>query len=88
MKRYEGLFILNAAGKEEALAALDSAADQLRRGLGESARSVERFQVPVAQATTSSLDALTQYSTGEYLLGRMGREENEVLPYFQKAVAL
>jgi eukaryotic-like serine/threonine-protein kinase len=77
-----------AASKEEALAALDSAADKLRRGLGESAQSVERFQVPVAQATTPSLEALKQYSTGEYLLGRTGAEENEVLPYFQKAVQL
>jgi eukaryotic-like serine/threonine-protein kinase len=79
---------VQAAGKEETLAAMDSAADELRRRLGESAQSIERFQVPIAQATTSSLDALRQYSTGEYLLGRMGKEENEVLPFFLRAAEL
>ncbi len=77
-----------AANKEHTLDALDSAATKLRHGLGESAESLERFQVPIAQATTSSLEALKQYSIGEYLLGRMGREENEVLPFFRRAVEL
>lgn len=77
-----------AASKEETLAALDSVSAKLRHGLGESAASLERFQVPIAQATTSSLEALRQYSTGEYLLGRLGKEEIEVLPFFQKAVEL
>ena len=61
---------------------------KLRHDLGESAESLEDFQVPVAQATTSSLEALKQYSIGEFLLGRMGKEENEVLPFFQRALEL
>jgi eukaryotic-like serine/threonine-protein kinase len=77
-----------AGSKAETLAALDAATDKLRYQLGESTQSVERFEVPVAQATTSSLEALKQYSTGEYLLGRVGEEENEVLPFFQRAVEL
>ena len=77
-----------AATKEQTLAALDSASATLRRGLGESTESLERFQVPIAQATTSSLDALKQYSIGEYLLGRIGKEEGEVLPFFQRAAEL
>jgi len=77
-----------AADKEQLLAALDSASAKLRQGLGESAESLERFQVPIAQATTSSLEALQQYSIGEYLLGRMGKEESEVMPFFQRAVEL
>ena len=77
-----------AANKEKTLAALDSASAKLRHSLGESAESLERFQVPIAQATTSSLEALKQYSIGEYLLGRMGKEENEVLPFFQRAAEL
>jgi DNA-binding winged helix-turn-helix (wHTH) protein/Tfp pilus assembly protein PilF len=77
-----------ATTKEKVLAALDSVANRVRQDLGESAESLERFQVPIAQATTSSLDALEQYSTGEYLLGSMGKEENEVLPFFQRALAL
>lgn len=77
-----------AASKEQTLAALDSASAALRRGLGESNESLERFQVPIAQATTSSLEALKQYSIGEYLLGRIGKEEGEVLPFFQRAAEL
>lgn len=77
-----------AATKEQTLAALDSASAMLRRGLGESAESLERFQVPIAQATTSSLEALKQYSIGEYFLGRIGKEEDEVLPFFQRAAEL
>jgi len=77
-----------APGKNDILAALDTAANTLRRGLGESTQSMERFQVPVAQATTSSFEALKAYSTGEYLLGRMGEEQSETLPLFKQAVQL
>ena len=77
-----------AASKEKVLAALDRTADRLRHGLGESAKSVDRFQVPIAQATTSSLEALKAYSIGEYMVGRTGKEETETLPIFQRAVEL
>jgi eukaryotic-like serine/threonine-protein kinase len=77
-----------AASKEKVLAALDSSADKLRHGLGESAKSVGRFEVPIAQATTSSLEALKAYSIGEYMVGRTGKEETETLPMFQRAVEL
>ncbi|MGD0444852.1 MAG: winged helix-turn-helix domain-containing protein [Edaphobacter sp.] len=77
-----------AASKEAVLAALDSTADRLRHDLGESAKSVERFQVPIAQATTSSLEALKAYSIGEDMLGRLGKDEIETLPVFQRAVEL
>ncbi len=77
-----------AASKEKVLAALDATADRVRYGLGESAKSVERFEVPIAQATTSSLEALKAYSIGEYMVGRTGKEETETLPMFQRAVEL
>jgi eukaryotic-like serine/threonine-protein kinase len=77
-----------ASGKEKALGALDSAAAALRHDLGESGKSVERFHVPIAQATTSSLEALKAYSIGEYMVGRTGKEETETLPVFQRAVEL
>jgi DNA-binding winged helix-turn-helix (wHTH) protein/tetratricopeptide (TPR) repeat protein len=48
--------------KEELLGALDTAAGRMRRQLGESSASRERFQTPIAQATTPSLDALRAYS--------------------------
>jgi len=77
-----------ATSKEKLLPALDSTADRLRHSLGESAKSVERFQVPIAQATTSSLEALKAYSIGEHMVGRTGKEETETLPMFQRAVEL
>ena len=77
-----------SASKDQSLGALDAASAKLRQELGESAESLEHFQVPIAQATTSSLEALKQYSIGEFLLGRMGKEENEVLPFFQRAFEL
>jgi DNA-binding winged helix-turn-helix (wHTH) protein/tetratricopeptide (TPR) repeat protein len=74
--------------KDQMLPALDQASESLRKALGESSQSLERFQVPIAQATTSSLEALQQYSIGEYLLGRMGKEESDALPFFERAVEL
>jgi len=77
-----------AVSKEKVLAALDLTADRIRHGLGESAKSVEQYQVPIAQATTSSLEALKAYSIGENMVGRTGKEETETLPIFQRAVEL
>jgi DNA-binding winged helix-turn-helix (wHTH) protein/tetratricopeptide (TPR) repeat protein len=77
-----------AASKEKVLGALDSIADRLRAGLGESAKSVQRFEVPIAQATTSSLEALKAYSIGEDMLGRSNKDETETLPLFQRAIEL
>jgi DNA-binding winged helix-turn-helix (wHTH) protein/tetratricopeptide (TPR) repeat protein len=51
-----------ANSKEEVLGALDEAASRVRKQLGESATSLERFQTPIAQATTPSLEALRDYS--------------------------
>ena len=51
-----------ASSKEEVLRALDTAAARVRGELGESRDSLERFQTPIAQATTPSLDALRAYS--------------------------
>jgi DNA-binding winged helix-turn-helix (wHTH) protein/tetratricopeptide (TPR) repeat protein len=51
-----------ASSKEEVLAALDKAAARVRRQLGESAASLDRYKIPIAQATTASLPALRAYS--------------------------
>ena len=77
-----------AATKEQVLAGLDSIADDLRHKLGESAGSLQRFQVPIAEATTSSLEALKAYSIGEHLLGDLGKEQTETMPLFLRAVEL
>ena len=48
--------------KEEVLSALGKAAAKLREKLGESLASVTKYNQPLAEATTSSLEALQQYS--------------------------
>jgi eukaryotic-like serine/threonine-protein kinase len=53
-----------AADKQGVLTALDKAAKQLRNKLGESLGSIDRYAIPLQEATTPSLDALRAYSMG------------------------
>ena len=76
-----------AHSKEEVFSALDQLTDRVRGQLGESARSVQSFRVPIAEATTPSLEALKAYSLGTAMEAQ-GKQEAEVLPFFQQAVAL
>ena len=55
---------VTAASKEKVLDALGQAASKLRGELGESLASVEKFDLPLEQATTSSLEARQAYSLG------------------------
>jgi eukaryotic-like serine/threonine-protein kinase len=55
---------VTADGKEKVLPALSNAASDLRSKLGESQATLETYDVPLAQATTSSLEALQTYSQG------------------------
>jgi serine/threonine protein kinase/tetratricopeptide (TPR) repeat protein len=57
---------VTAAVKEKVLDALGEAASKLRGELGESLATVQKFDVPLEQATTSSLEALKAYSRGDY----------------------
>jgi eukaryotic-like serine/threonine-protein kinase len=75
-----------AAAKEKVLDALGIAASKLRGKLGESLATVQKFDAPLAQATTSSLEALKEYTLG----GKAYREKGDTaaLPYHQRAVQL
>jgi tetratricopeptide (TPR) repeat protein len=53
-----------AASKEKVLDALGQAASKLRGELGESLASVQKYDVPLIQATTSSMEALKEFSNG------------------------
>lgn len=55
---------VEAEGKDQVLKALGQAASKLREKLGESLNSIQQFDVPIEQVTTSSLDALRAYSRG------------------------
>jgi DNA-binding winged helix-turn-helix (wHTH) protein/tetratricopeptide (TPR) repeat protein len=75
------------ASKTQVLASLDALAERVRSKLGESAKSVKGYDVPIEEATTSSLDALKAYSTGMYLQAQ-GRPFSESVPLFQRAVEI
>jgi serine/threonine protein kinase/tetratricopeptide (TPR) repeat protein len=60
---------VRAGQRAEVLGALDQAAAKLRAGLGESLASLQRFNTPLLQATTPSLEALKAYSDGRRNLG-------------------
>ena len=75
-----------AESKEKVLDALGAAASKLRGELGESLASVQKFDVPLVRATTSSLDALKMYSLGVELFADKGPPDS--LPYFQRCAQL
>jgi eukaryotic-like serine/threonine-protein kinase len=75
-----------APAKEKVLDALGEAASKLRGQLGESLTSVQKYDVPLAEATTSSLDALKAFSMGSKVQNQ--ESQDAALPYFQKAIEL
>jgi serine/threonine protein kinase/tetratricopeptide (TPR) repeat protein len=77
---------VTAASKEKVLDALGKMASKLRGELGESLASLQKFDVPLAEATTSSLEALKAYSLGKRALSEKGAAA--ALPYHQRAIEL
>ena len=74
-------------GKEKVLNAVGEAAARLRGKLGESLATVQKFDVPMEQATTSSLEALQACTLGnKRMMYEKGPEA--ALPYFERAVQL
>jgi serine/threonine protein kinase/tetratricopeptide (TPR) repeat protein len=76
----------SAAGKEKVLDVLGEAASKLRAQLGESLASVQKFDTPLAQETTPSLEALKAASIGRRVLQEKGSAE--ALPSYQHAIDL
>ena len=82
-----------SSGKEKVLNALGQAAAKLRAELGESLATVQKFDIPLYQATTSSLEALKAYSLaakaaqqGNYGVAlAYGRQAIELDPSFASA---
>ena len=75
-----------APDKDHVLGALGNAAEDLRRKLGESLASIQKFNTPIEEATTSSLEALKAYSLG--IQARATQGEEPAVPFFKQAVAL
>jgi serine/threonine protein kinase/tetratricopeptide (TPR) repeat protein len=77
---------VTAGSKEKVLDVLGEAASKLRGELGESLATVQKFDVPLEQATTSSLEALQALSFGEKASKEKGATVG--LPYYQRAIRL
>jgi tetratricopeptide (TPR) repeat protein len=75
-----------AAGAEAVLDTLGRISSRLRSRVGESLKSVEAFDVPVAQATTPSLEALRAYTLG--VEQRRRGAEVEAIPFLERALEL
>jgi serine/threonine protein kinase/tetratricopeptide (TPR) repeat protein len=75
---------MTAASKEKVLDALGEAASKLRTELGESLATVQKFDVSLEQATTSSLQALNALSLGRKASNEKGT--TAALPYDQRAI--
>ncbi len=73
-----------AQDKDHVLGALGTATTELRGKLGESLASVQKYNTPIEQATTSSLDALKAYSEGFRVRATRGDAASRAL--FQRAV--
>ena len=77
---------VEANSKEEVLNALHKAGSQLRSKLGESISSVQKYDKPLAQATTSSMDALKALTLGD--MKHAEGEELGAIPHYQQAIEL
>lgn len=75
-----------ATGKEEVLEALDVLATNVRRDLGETLGKVLQRRIPLAKATTPSLEALKSYSDGAVLWSMSHWQEAQAL--WSRAVEL
>ena len=72
--------------KEQILKGLDRAASQIRQKLGESLASVQQFATPLEQATTSSLDALKEYTLGHAEHDKV--QDAQAIPHFKRAIEI
>jgi eukaryotic-like serine/threonine-protein kinase len=76
----------NAANRDKVLQALGQAATELRGRLGESLSSIQKYDRPIAEVTTSSLEALKIYSLGIKAFTEQGNAA--ALPYLKHAIQL
>jgi serine/threonine protein kinase len=75
-----------ASDKNRVLDALGKTASEIRNKLGESLSTVQKFDTPLEQATTPSLEALQAYSLGRK--ASAGADWVGAVPFFQRAIRL
>jgi len=77
---------ITAASKEKVLNTLGEAASKLRGELGESLATVKKLDIPLEQATTSSLEALKALTLASTVHRQKGISAS--LPFYQRAIQL
>jgi eukaryotic-like serine/threonine-protein kinase len=75
-----------ASDQNHVLDALGKVSVEMRNKLGESLSTIQRFDTPLEQATTPSLEALKAYSSGMEAVRIKGMEA--AIPFFKRAVEL
>jgi tetratricopeptide (TPR) repeat protein len=75
-----------AAGKEAVLKALDEAAMKIREKLGESFTSIRKFDTPLEQITTPSLEALKACTVAFRTMA--SKSQAEAIPFYKRAIEL
>ncbi len=76
----------DAPSKEKVLQALGQAASELRGKLGESLALVQKYDAPLEEVTTGSLEALKMFHLGRKAIDEQGSAA--ALPYFKRAIDL
>ena len=72
--------------KEHILQVLGKAASSMRARLGESLSSIQKYDAPIEQVTTSSLEALKAFSVGSALLAKA--DYAGAVPFLKRAIEL
>ncbi len=75
-----------ADSKEQVLKTLDAATTQLRGRLGESLASIQKFDKPLEEATTSSLEALKSFTLGD--VKHSTGDDFGAIPLYKHAIEL
>jgi eukaryotic-like serine/threonine-protein kinase len=77
---------VQATKEEDVLDALGRAASKFRGRLGESLATIEKHNTPLAESSTSSLEALKAYSTGEKVHYSAGSAAT--IPFLKRAIEI
>ena len=77
---------VEATRKEDVLKALSDASTKLRGKLGESLSSIQKYDIPISDVTTSSLEALKDMSVGARMIAEKG--DAAAIPFFKRAIEL
>ena len=75
-----------ASDENHVLDALGNVSADLRNKLGESLSTIQKFDTPLEQATTPSLEALKAFSSGIQTISTKGSDA--AIPFFKRAVEL